>query len=318
MIWHSLFVSLPHQNSIAMSKSLINKYVWLVETLYKAKKITLKEINRKWTQTELSEGEEIPRRTFNNWRNAVEEMLGLVIMCDKHDGDRYYIENRDDMDEGGFQHWLLSTISVNNTLIENKSLSNRILLENIPSGQDYLATIMEAMKQSKVLEVTYKSYWSDREHSFPIAPYCVKLFRQRWYVVGNSVYEDKIRIYSLDRIQEVQLSEETFKYPKKFNPENYFKGCFGIIRDEDCAIETVKIKVSAAQANYVRSLPLHTSQEEVEHNDDYSIFTLQVRPTFDFQQELLWNGDALEVLEPLWLRKEMASKVKQIWNHYKK
>lgn len=301
-----------------MSKNLINKYVWLVETLYKAKKITLKEINRKWTQTELSEGEEIPRRTFNNWRNAVEEMFGLVIMCDKHDGDRYYIENRDDMDEGGFQHWLLSTISVNNTLIENKSLSNRILLENIPSGQDYLATIMEAMKQSKVLDVTYKSYWSDHEHSFPIAPYCVKLFRQRWYVVGNSVYEDKIRIYSLDRIQEVQLSEETFKYPKKFNPENYFKGCFGIIRDEDCAIETVKIKVSAAQANYVRSLPLHTSQEEVEHNDDYSIFTLQVRPTFDFQQELLWNGDALEVLEPLWLRKEMASKVKQMWNHYKK
>lgn len=125
-------------------------------------------------------------------------------------------------------------------------------------------------------------------------------------------------IISLDRIQEVQLSEETFKYPKKFNPENYFKGCFGIIRDEDCTIETVKLKVSADQANYLRSLPLHTSQEEVECNDDYSIFTLQVRPTFDFQQELLWNGDALEVLEPLWLRKEMASKVKQMWNHYKK
>jgi hypothetical protein len=301
-----------------MSKNLINKYVWLVETLYKAKKITLKEINRKWTQTELSEGEEIPRRTFNNWRNAVEEMFGLVIMCDKHDGDRYYIENRDDMDEGGFQRWLLNTISVNNTLIENKSLSDRILLENIPSGQDYLATIMEAMKKSKVLDVTYKSYWSDREHAFQIAPYCVKLFRQRWYMVGNSVYEDTIRIYSLDRVQEAQLSEETFKYPKKFSPENYFKGCFGIIRDEDCTIETVKLKVSAAQANYVRSLPLHTSQEEVECNDDYSIFTLQVRPTFDFQQELLWNGDALEVLEPLWLRKEMASKVKQMWNHYKK
>jgi hypothetical protein len=170
-----------------MSKNLINKYVWLVKTLYRAKKITLKEINRKWTQTELSEGEELPRRTFNNWKNAAEEMFGLVIMCDKHDGDRYYIENRDDLEEGGFQRWLLNTMSVNNTLLENKALSGRILLENIPSGQDFLATVMEAMKKSKLLEITYKGYWSEHEHTFPVAPYCVKLFRQRWYLVGNSI-----------------------------------------------------------------------------------------------------------------------------------
>ena len=300
-----------------MSKNLINKYVWLVETLYRAKKITLKEINRKWTQSELSEGEEIPRRTFNNWKNTVEEMFGLVIMCDKHDGDRYYIENRDDLEEGGFQHWLLNTMSVNNTLIENKSLSDRILLENIPSGQDYLATIMEAMKQSKVLDVTYKSYWSNREHSFPIAPYCVKLFRQRWYVVGNSVYEDKIRIYALDRFLEVNLSDEAFKYPKKFNPESYFKECFGIIHDDDYALETVKLKVDSGQANYLRSLPIHYSQKEEERNDEFSIFTLYLRPTFDFQQEILWNGEAVEVLEPLWLRREIAGIAKSTWNNYK-
>ena len=178
--------------------------------------------------------------------------------------------------------------------------------------------VMEAMKKNRLLEITYKGFWSENEHTFPVAPYCVKLFRQRWYMVGNSVYEDKIRIYSLDRVQEAWLSEETFKFPKKFSPENYFKGCFGIIRDEDCTIETVKLKVSANQANYLRSLPLHASQEEVERNDDFSIFTLRVRPTFDFQQELLWNGDALEVLEPLWLRKEMAGKAKRMWNNYKK
>ena len=301
-----------------MSKNQINKYVWLVETLYRAKKITLKEINRKWTETELSEGEEIPRRTFHTWKNAVEEMFDLVILCDKSDGDRYYIENREVLEDDGLQRWLLNTMSVSNTLLDNKVLCDRILLEKIPSGQGFLTTVMEAMKKNRLLGITYKGFWSESEHTFPVAPYCVKLFRQRWYMVGNSVYEDKIRIYSLDRVQEAQLLEETFKYPKKFNPEIYFKGCFGIIRDEECPIETVKLKVSADQANYLRSLPLHTSQEEVERNDDYSIFTLQVRPSFDFQQELLWNGDALEVLEPLWLRKEIADKVKQMWNHYKK
>ena len=301
-----------------MSKNQINKYVWLVETLYKAKKITLKEINRRWLDTDLSEGLEIPRRTFHTWKNAVEEMFGLVIMCDKSDGDRYYIENREVLEDDGLQRWLLSTMSVNNTLLDNKSLSDRILLESIPSGQDFLATVMEAMKKSKVLEITYKGYWKEHENTFRVAPYCVKLFRQRWYMVGNSIYEDKIRIYSLDRVQEAQLSEETFKYPKKFSPENYFKDCFGIIRDEDCPIETVKLKASANQANYLRSLPLHPSQKELVHTEEYSIFSVEVRPTFDFQQELLWNGDALEVMEPLWLREEMAEMTKAMYRNYTK
>ncbi len=299
-----------------MSKNQINKYVWLVETLYKAKKITLKEINRRWLETDLSEGLEIPHRTFHTWKNTVEEMFGLVIMCDKHDGDRYYIENREALEDDSLQRWLLNSMSVSNTLLENKSLSDRILLENIPSGQDFLDTVMAAMKKSKVLEITYKGYWREHESTFRVAPYCVKLFRQRWYLVGNSVYEGKIRIYSLDRVREVRLLEETFKYPKKFSPENYFKGCFGIIRDEECPIKTVKVKVSADQANYLRSLPLHPSQKELEHTDEYSIFSVEVRPTFDFQQELLWNGDALEVLEPLWLRQELAGTVKRMWNHY--
>ena len=301
-----------------MSKNQVNKYVWLVETLYNAKKITLKEINEKWTQTDLSEGEAIPKRTFHTWKNAVEEMFGLVIMCDKHDGDRYYIENREVLDDDGLQRWLLNTMSINNTLLENKTLSDRILLENIPSGQGYLDMVMEAMRKSKLLEITYKSYWSEHEHTFPVAPYCVKLFRQRWYMVGYSVKEKIIRIYSLDRVYEAQLTDKPFKYPGDFSPEVFFEGCFGIIRGVDCPMETVKLKVSANQANYLRSLPLHASQKELVRTGDYSIFSVEVRPTFDFQQELLWNGDALEVLEPLWLRKEIAGIVKRMWSNYSK
>lgn len=300
-----------------MSKNQINKYVWLVETLYKAKKITLKEINRRWLETDLSEGLEIPRRTFHTWKNTVEEMFGLVIMCDKHDGDRYYIENREDLEGEGLQRWLLNTMSVSNMLLENKSLNDRILLESIPSGQDFLATVMEAMKKNRLLEITYKGFGSESEHTFPVAPYCVKLFRQRWYLVGNKVDKGEIRIYSLDRVLEAQLTDAPFSYPKDFSPEVYFEGCFGIIRGDGTGIEMVKIKVNAKQANYLRSLPLHPSQEETESNADYSIFTLHVRPTFDFQQELLWNGDTLEVLEPLWLREEIAGVVKRMGEMYK-
>jgi len=212
---------------------------------------------------------------------------------------------------------VLNTMSASNTLLDNKSLSDRILLESIPSGQTFLEDVMKAMKQGKVLEITYKSYWREHESSFRVAPYCVKLFRQRWYLVGNSVNEGKIRIYSLDRFLEAKLTDEPFDYPKDFSPEVYFEGCFGIIREESCPLETMKLKVSPNQANYLRSLPLHHTQKELERTTDYSIFSVEVRPSFDFRQELLWNGDALEVLEPLWLRKEMAAIIKQMGNHYK-
>lgn len=300
-----------------MSQNLINKYVWLVETLYRAKRITLKEINRRWLETDLSEGLEIPRRTFHTWKNAVEEMFGLVIMCDKSDGDRYYIENREVLEDDGLQRWLLNTMSASNTLLDNKSLSDRILLESIPSGQTFLEDVLKAMKQGKLLEITYKSYWREHESSFRVAPYCVKLFRQRWYLVGNSVNEGKIRIYSLDRFLEAKLTDEPFDYPKDFSPEVYFEGCFGIIREESCPLETVKLKVSPNQANYLRSLPLHHTQKELVQTADYNIFSVEVRPTFDFRQELLWNGDAIQVLEPLWLRQEMAKTVQRMRDNYK-
>lgn len=169
-----------------------------------------------------------------------------------------------------------------------------------------------------MLEITYKGFGKEHGRTFPVAPYCVKLFKQRWYLVGNSINENIVRIYSLDRVLGAQLTSEPFKYPDSFCPEEYFDGFYGVIHDEDYALETVMLRVNAQQANYLRSLPLHPSQMEHERNANHSIFVLQVRPTFDLQQELLRNGDALEVLQPQWLRKDMAEMLKRMCNNYNK
>ena len=105
--------------------------------------------------------------------------------------------------------------------------------------------------------------------------------------------------------------------PKDWTAEDFFAGCFGIIAEQSVKIQSVKLKVSAGQANYIRDLKMHESQEEIERNEEYSIFTFNLRPEFDFQQELLWNGEDMEVLEPYWLRKEIAGKIKRMWNKYK-
>lgn len=147
-------------------------------------------------------------------------------------------------------------------------------------------------------------------------PLCVKLFRQRWYMVGRNWPAGRDIVFCHDRIRNIRPSSHTFEYPEEFNPQEYFNGCIGVIPGDGCDIENIKIKVSANQANYLRDLPLHHSQQEIEQTDEYSIFELHVRPTYDFQQELLWNGEDLEVLKPLWLRKEITLMINRMCNKY--
>lgn len=300
-----------------MAKNLLNKYVWLVETIYKAERITFEEINEKWLDTELSEGVELALRTFHKWRIAIEEMFGLVIDCERKGGYHYLIANAEELNAGGIRNWLLNTISVSNLLIDNLQLKDRILLENVPSGKEYLADITEAMKKGHCINMTYQSYWQKECHSFIVEPYCVKLFKQRWYMLARSPYYDKFYIYGLDRILDLKVDPDNkFIMPSSFNPSEYFKECFGVIAGDGTKVEDVKLKVSADQANYLRSLPIHHSQLEVERTDDYSVFTLRIRPTYDFQQEILWNGEEVEVLEPLSLRHAMEEKIHRMWRKY--
>lgn len=301
-----------------MAINLMNKYIWLVETIYKAKRITFEEINEKWLDDEISEGVELALRTFHKWRIAVEEMFGLVIECERKGGYHYFIANADELKSGRIRNWLLNTISVSNLLIDNRHMKERILLEDIPSGQEFLADIIVAMKKGHSLNMTYRSYWSDGSNTFTVEPYCVKLFRQRWYMLARSPYNDKLYIYGLDRILDLKADPNNkFKMPSSFDPSEYFEECFGVIAGDGTKVEDVKLKVSADQANYLRSLPMHHSQREVERTDDYSVFVLKIRPTYDFQQEILWNGEEMEVLEPLSLRYAMGKKIHGMWNKYK-
>ena len=116
--------------------NLFNRYVWLVDIIYRRERITFEEINDYWLRSSLNlTGDDIPLRTFHNHRKAIEQMFDINIECDKWDGYRYYIENAEDMERGGVRSWLLNTFAVNNLINESHRLKQRILFENIPSGQ---------------------------------------------------------------------------------------------------------------------------------------------------------------------------------------
>ena len=300
-----------------MAKNLLNKYVWLVETIYKAKRISFEEINQRWLDNDMSEGKPLSIRTFHKWRIAIEEMFSLIIENENGGQYRYFIQNAEELKNGSMRSWLFNTLTVSNLMMDSVSIKDKVLFEEIPDGEQYLPLILEALKKNLVIEMTYQSYWRDEANTFEVEPYCLKAFKQRWYLVAHSPYYDKVMIYALDRVLEMSLTDKSFKYPKSFIPEEFFKDCFGIISDQSINVETVKFKVSAGQANYLRSLTLHQTQREIERTVDYSIFTVRLRPTFDFRQEILSQGSDIEVLEPQWFRDEVAEIAKNMWNKYK-
>jgi len=295
------------KNSKSNTSNLFNRYVWLVDLIYSREKITFEEINDIWSRaTENGTGEDLPLRTFHNHRQAIQQMFQIDIGCDRRNGYAYFIEDREGMEKAGVRTWLLNTFAVNRLINESHKLKSRILFEQIPSGQRFLAPIIESMRDEKTIEITYQSFWRDRPNTFEVEPYCVKVFKQRWYLVARSPYYNAIRIYSLDRIQNLHITDTTCKLPPDFDPEAFFTFAFGIIVDESVKPCTVKLKVFGNQQKYLQTLPLHPSQQEIEKAEEYSIFTCFIAPTFDFKQEILSHGDLIEVLSPAWFREEVA------------
>ena len=300
-----------------MTKDLFDKYIWLVDTIYRAGKITFEEINERWLRSRLSEGEDIPLRTFHNWRIAIEQVFDININCNRKGGYYYYIENADDMQKGGVRNWLLNTFAVNNLINESHHLKRRILFEEIPSGRKYLTTVIEAMRDGLELELYYQSYWYEKPSTYTLQPYCIKVFKQRWYVIGFCKERNNIRTFSLDRIQQLTTLDAKFVYPKDFDPEAYFADYFGIMI-ENKKLETIRIKIYGMHVQYIRALPLHRSQCEIETTVDYSIFEYRMKPTLDFRQELLSRGADVEVLAPLSFREEMIQSVNKMSSLYNK
>ena len=290
-----------------MAKDLFNRYIWLVDTIYRADGITFEEINEKWLRNSMSEGLDLPLKTFHNHRKAIEDMFDINIVCDKRGGYKYYIENADDMEKGGVRTWLLNTFAVNNLINESHHLKRRIVFEQIPSGQNFLTPVIEAMRDGMSIEIKYKSFWRQDEYTTEVEPYFVKVFKQRWYLIARNKIKDAIRIYALDRIHALTQTGNAFVMPKDFNPEEYFYNSFGIISQDNCPPEIVELKVYGTQKEYFRTLPLHHSQEEVENADGYSIFRYYLSPTYDFIQEILSHGCEVEVLSPQHLRDEVRS-----------
>ena len=297
--------------------NIFKQYTWITENIYRSGGITLQELNKRWIRTEMSGGLPMNRITFNRHRLAIEEMFGINIECQRKGGYFYYIENKESLNNANIQHWLLDSLSVSNMLMESGSLRNRIMLEHIPAGKEYLQPIINAMKQDHKLTITYRKFGQSTGYTLTVEPYAIKVFKQRWYLLANDDKHHRPTIYALDRIDALEETEEAFVYPPDFDTELFFKDCYGVICGTDIKPQSIVLRAYQPYANYLRTLPIHHSQKEIRNTADYADFAFFLRPTFDFRQELLSQGNEVEVLEPADFRVEMKNVMEKMLAHYK-
>ena len=295
--------------------ALFKEYIWLVNTIRKADDdgITFAEINEKWLETELSEGVELARSTFNRHKDSIEDIFGLIIECNRLNGYRYFISNEEVLGEDSIQNWMLNTLTVNNIIGEALTLQDRILLQPAPVEGDYLKMVIEAMKKNVKLAVDYRKYGDDEPRHLTFEPYCIKLFKQRWYILGhfhrNAIADrpevDYFGVFSFDRILNMSLTDDKFQMDPSFNAQAYFEECFGVLVNDDTVAQRIVIRVFGDERFYVRDLPIHKSQREIGQGEDYTDFELFMRPTIDLSTHFVSRSFLIKVLEPQWLADEI-------------
>lgn len=301
-------------------KDQFKKYLWILDLLYRTGGVTFKDLADQWKYSSMNDRKTIlAKRTFDDYRRAIEETFDVDIICDASRGYQYRIDDARSLSKDRIKQWLLSSFAVNNILQGSRRLSERIVYEEIPSGNDYLLDVVKAMQDDKLIRIEYNNYFVKDVQHLLIAPYCVKVFRQRWYVIGKVKGKKTLWRWALDRFISMEITEQKFRLLKDFSAKIYFEDAFGVIVDEDeCPVETIRIKVFSEnhRDDYIRHLPLHASQREIERHEDYSIFEVRVRPAYDFCQELLSYGEEVEVLSPQYLREYIAERIKKAKKRY--
>lgn len=295
------------------------QYIWLVNTIKRYGKINFERLSELWIENDLNDKRPLSKPTFFRLKLAIEDMFGIRINCDTKDGYQYHISNSDLLKNNSTQNWMLRTLTVNSLLLDGLSIKDQLLLEDIPAGLEHLQTVINAIKDHHTLQMGYKKFSDSEPYSTFIEPYCLKLFHQRWYLLGKTERKKgNLGVFALDRMTELTETDHCFKMDPTFDAETYFHDYFGVIPDQTVKAERIVLRAFSPMDNYLRTLPLHHSQKEIATEKQSALFEYHVAPTHDLIQAILKEGHELEVIEPESLRKTIHDELTKALKRYRK
>ena len=290
-----------------MRQNLMYKaYVWLITTIRDYGPMPLNEINNLWIKDKVNEGVGLDRSKFFRYKREIEEIFHISMGYNSKEG--YYIKNPEIFRKDSIENWMLSTLAVNYAIGECADIKDRIGVENIPSSERFLRNIIQAMRRNQILHISYQAYGRDKVSHYTVQPYFLKLYHQRWYLIGPSDSKPVITL-ALDRMKRVKNMGTEFLMDSSLTVTEYLKDCYGVMKDETLEVEDILIRAFGTEMNYLRDLPLHGSQTEVMQGEDWADFRFRLRPSWDFIGKLMERANRLKVMEP-------ESVVAKIWTKH--
>ena len=193
-----------------------------------------------------------------------------------------------------------------------ENISKSVQFENRrPQGTENLFGLLHAITNNLQVRFTYQKFWEDKPSQRLVGPLALKEFKNRWYLISTNLDKDSstgiIKTFGLDRISLLEITQSRFKYPHKFDIEEYFRHCFGIISPTEEKPVEVFLSFDPEQGKYIKTLPLHQSQQIILDNADELRIKLLIYNTFDFRMELLAQGNTVRVLQPESLAEEIRA-----------
>jgi len=251
---------------------------------------------------------EISKRTFQRDLKEIESLYGIEIKCDR--SRKVYFISVDNQDE--YSERMFEALDVFQALNLNQSFAEFIQFDTRkPEGTEYLSGLLYAVQNRSQAQFRYQKFWSDEVETRTVEPYLLKEFRKRWYVFGFDLDKKEFRTFGLDRLYALNITQIKFQYPQQINPKEYFKDCFGIIGPDEGKAEEILLKFTHNQGNYIRTMPLHHSQQITDERNGEMTVTLKLVPTYDFIMEILSHGEFVQVLEPKSLVKEVKKRLEE-------
>jgi len=206
------------------------------------------------------------------------------------------------------QERVLEALNTFNALNFSDKIANSIHFEKRKTkGTENLHGILHAIKNKFQLRFTYQKFWDEVSTNRIVEPYALKEFKNRWYILANDMKDNVIKTFALDRLNDLEITHAKFKFHKNFDTNQYFKNCFGIVSPDGKKPEEIILSFEPFKGKYIKSLPLHESQEILIDNQKELRIKLFIVITYDFVIEILSHGHRVKVMKPTSLVDELKS-----------
>ena len=244
------------------------------------------------------------KRTFQRDIREISNLFGIDIEYSKK--EKGYSISQSESESMNFQR-MIEAFDLFNSLNISNDLKTFMHVEmRRPSGTEHLYGLIHAVKNALIIKFIYSKYDSDKASLRHVEPYALKEFKNRWYIVAKDLNDEAVKSFALDRLSQLEITTATFQNPSNFDIEEYYRYSFGIIGPNGSLPKEVILSFDPIQGKYIKSLPLHSSQEVLVDSRDEIQIKLKLCITDDFIMELLSFSDSVKVIHP----KSLVSKIK--------